>query len=59
MTPALPNFAIVFERTRIAAGFGNRCRRPWLGIQNDGFEDFTGILWLEEILVDQRKCALY
>jgi hypothetical protein len=62
VTPALPNFAVVFERiiqARTAAGFGNQCRHPWLRIQNDGFEDFTGILWLEETLVDQRKCAVY
>jgi hypothetical protein len=59
---ALPNFAVAFERiiqAQIAAGFGNQCRRPWLRIQTDGFEDFTGILWLEETLVDERKCAVY
>jgi hypothetical protein len=62
VTPALPNFAVVFERTiqaRTAAGFGNQCRPPWLRIQNDGFEDLNLILWLEETLVDQRKCAVY
>lgn len=71
VTPASPPFAVVLERiiqARIAAGFGNDCRLPWLGIQNDGFKDFTGILWLKEhwsmsgsvLCIDQiRLCYIH
>lgn len=71
VTPALLIFAVVFERIiqeRIAAGFGNQCRRPRLRIQTDGVEDFTGLLWLEEhwslyggvLCIDQiRLCYIH
>jgi hypothetical protein len=45
VTPALLAFAVVFERIiqeRIAAGFGNQCRRPWLGIQMMGLGTSLG-----------------
>lgn len=61
--PALPTFAVVFERiirAQIVAGSGNQCRRPWLRIQNGGLEDFTGVLWLKEHYVWIRPgCATF
>lgn len=61
VTPALPTFAVVFERiiqAHTAAGFGSQCRRPWSRIQNDGFQAFTGILWLAEIGRSAEMCCV-